>query len=64
MVPTLTFTSIFEEPSSGSKTMMYLPVSPLKPTARSKVTGSSSSSLTSAATESRSPRQCSSASFA
>ncbi len=57
MVPTFTLTSMLEEPSSGSKTMMYLPVS----TERSKVTGSSSSSLTSAATESRRPRQCSSA---
>ena len=37
--------------------MMYLPVS----TERSNVTGSSSSSLTSAATESRRPRQCSKA---
>ena len=51
---------MFDDPSSGSKTMMYLPVS----TERLNVTGSSSSSLTSAATESRSPRQCSRAWFA
>ena len=57
MVPTLTLTSMFDEPSSGSKTTTYLPVSG----ARSKVTGSSFSSETRTATVSRVPRQCSSA---
>jgi len=38
MVPTLTLTSMFDEPSSGSKTMMYRPDS----VDRLNVTGSSS----------------------
>ena len=53
IVPTLTLTSMFDEPSSGSKSTMYLP-GPERP---SNVIGSSFSSEAMMATFSRTPRQ-------